>query len=224
MSRQQDTSIAEEGEEEGEGEESPHSQEGVESVDGEVVSSQEQKRLKYKDMSNWTKSLDRRSPLSPPRNGQSQEDCKTEGQVNSPVVDTSLLKESGKPGRSGSQWTSLLTAGEEYERVSSSSSDSAVVTGKPPLPPAAMEGRKEKKQYPSDQGSSVSASQPAEETDVGARRYIAQMRARGHKRTSSAPVPYQPTPAASIPPRIVVHESSDKLAKRVEVLLMGPKV
>ena len=43
------------------------------------------------------------------------------------------------------------------------------------------------------------AGQPVEQTDVGGiRNYIAQMRARGHKRASSAPVHYQPPAAPSL--------------------------
>ena len=219
-SLQQDTSIAEEREGEGEGEggkDSPSSEGGVEATDGDTrdnMSSQEQRKQKYKDVSNWTKSLDRPTPLSPPRNRQSPEGASAE-------VNNSLTTGEGTLSN-GTQPTSSLTVRETGERsVSPSSSDTVIVTGKPPLPPSAVEGRREER---GQHNEGLAAPQPPDETDSGARRYIAQMRARGHKRASSAPTPYQPPPAPSIPPipHIVVHnseESRETATRRVKVWL-----
>lgn len=219
---QQDTSIAEEREGEGEGEggkDSPSSEGGVDTTDGDTrdkVSSQEQRKHKYKDVSNWTKSLDRPTPLSPPRNGQPPEGALAEVNNSSPTVEGTL-------GKSGSQPTSSLTVREATENsVPPSLSDTVIVTGKPPLPPSAVEGRREERGQQSEGGPETAAPQPSEETDIGARRYIAQMRARGHKRASSAPIPYQPPPAAAIPqiPHIVVHnseESRETATRRIKV-------
>lgn len=198
------------------------------------MSAQEQ-RKQYKDMLNWTKSLDRRTPLSPPRDGQSPEgtsDCRREVNNSSPTVEVTPcvgthLKESGELGRSESQPTSSLSVREAAENsVPPSSSDTAVVTGKPPLPPLAMEGRREEKYQLTrgGGGSGTAAPQPADETDSGARRYIAQMRARGHKRASSAPTHFQSPPAAGIPqiPHIVVNNSEglrETATRRVKVWL-----
>jgi hypothetical protein len=93
-------------------------------------------------------------------------------------------------------------------------------TGKPPLPPGAREGRREHQHKQQQQQHKQEVSQAGvlgdssphppvtvvvEGGEVGpvedeARRNVARMRARGHKRASSAPIPYQPSPAASVPP------------------------
>ena len=86
---------------------------------------------------------------------------------------------------------------------------------RPPLPPGSRERRGRRgrggggggggsgREIAGNQSHGViaveGAGQPVEQTDVGGiRNYIAQMRARGHKRASSAPVHYQPPAAPSL--------------------------
>ena len=250
LQQKRDSSIAEEEEEEGVKDRRGNDGTGVEGVDGEPQKDgllQEFRRQIYGDTSNWTKSLDRRSPLSPQRNGETREssaDSRTDGDSFQSAADRTqsqtepmLCRERCLTGESESP---LLPARENNygsEGGKSSTSEGMVVKKKPPLPPGVREARKEKEQQAkqqqqqqqqqqeedgADKGDVASPRLPVkvviegaersveatDHTDRGARRYIAQMRARGHKRASSAPTNYIPTPTANVPP--AMHIESDR--------------
>ena len=127
----------------------------------------------------------------------------------------------------------------ESAGVKQSSSEGVLGMGvkqKPPLPPGARGERrglerndkhKQQQQVRGEGGEEVSVRPPVkitieevecaeqqrvEQVDSGARGYIAQMRARGHKRASSAPVHYQPS--LTVPPAPYIPESGGGEGKK----------
>ena len=68
----------------------------------------------------------------------------------------------------------------------------AASSHKPPLPPGVREGRKDKQQQTKNKQQQTTKDKQQQQQQNNVRHYIAQMRVRGHKRSSSAPTPYQP--------------------------------